>query len=126
MMLTRREFLYLLGGALAACRTGNREPDYTVVIHNNHTFDPASLTVPLGSIVVWHNRSANVHTVTADPAKAQLPERILLPPEALPFDSGDLFSGDRWVYTFDVPGDYIYFSRYYELEEMLGVISVST
>jgi plastocyanin len=122
--VTRREFLYSLGGLLAACGVTNREPDYTVVIGNDSTFEPASLSVPIGSIVAWHNRSANVHTVTTDPAKAQMPERISVPANATPFDSGDLFSGERWVYTFDVPGTYVYFSRYQELEEMLGVVTV--
>jgi plastocyanin len=125
MKVTRREFLYCLGGFLAACGATNREPDYTVVISNGSTFEPASLSVPIGSVVAWHNLSANVHTVTADPEKAQRPERVSLPANASPFDSDDLFSGERWVYTFDVPGTYVYFSRYYELEEMFGVVTVT-
>jgi plastocyanin len=66
-----------------------------------------------------------VHTITADPAKAQMPERILLPEGATPFDSGDLFSGQRWVHTFDTAGTYTYFCRYHEMEEMVGVITVT-
>lgn len=124
MRLTRREFLYLLGGVLAACGVTNREPDYTIVIRRDGTFEPSSLTMPRGSMVAWHNRGDSVHTITADPDKAQMPERVVLPSNAVPFDSGDLFSGERWVYTFDVPGAYVYFCRYHELEEMFGSITV--
>jgi plastocyanin len=126
MSLTRRKFLYLFGGILTGCGLTNREPDYTVIIRPERTFEPASLTIPRGSIVAWHNRSEHVHTITTDLQKAQTPERISVPPDSLPFDSGDLFSGERWVYTFDVPGTYVYFCRYHELEEMLGAITVTT
>ncbi|MBC8171667.1 MAG: hypothetical protein H7X77_08335, partial [Anaerolineae bacterium] len=116
MRLSRREFLYVcgagIGGLLTGCRSVNPEPDYTVVIGTAATFNPAALTIPAGSMVAWHNQADHIHTVTADPAKAQKPERVILPSGVAPFDSGDLFSGERWVYTFDVPGTYIYFCRY--------------
>ena len=67
-----------------------------------------------------------MRTITADPAKAQRPKRVLLPSDASPFDSGDVFSGERWAYTFDVPGTYIYFCRYHEQDEMIGAITVLT
>lgn len=129
MTLSRRKFLCVLGigtgSLLIGCSPNNREPDFTVVIDNGAVFEPASLVVPLGSMVAWHNRADHIHTVTADPVKAQMPERILLPGGASPFDSGNLFSGDRWTYTFDVAGTYIYFCRYHELDEMLGTITVT-
>jgi plastocyanin len=124
-MLTRRRFFVLLGGVLTACSAASREPDYTVVIRHDVTFQPGALTIPLGSIVAWHHLAESVHTITADPAKAQMPERVLLPEGAQPFDSGDLFSGQRWVHTFDVAGTYIYFCRYHEMQEMMGVITVT-
>lgn len=125
MKLTRREFLYVIGGALvAACSGANREPDYTIVIERAKQFNPAALVIPVGSIVAWHNMAATVHTVTADPSKAQMPERVSLPADAASFDSGDLFSGERWVYRFEMPGTYIYFCRYHEMEEMIGTITV--
>lgn len=125
MKLTRREFLVAVGGALVtACSGASREPDYTVVIEREKQFNPAALVIPVGSMVAWHNMAVTVHTVTADPAKAQMPERVSLPAEAAPFDSGDLFSGERWVYTFETPGTYVYFCRYHETEEMIGTISV--
>jgi plastocyanin len=121
-MLSRRQFLYLLGALPAACMT--HEPDYTVVITPS-LFEPSGLTIPVGTTVAWHNRTDHVHTVTADPSKAQLPERITLPSDVQPFDSGNLFSGERWMYKFDVAGTYVYFCRYHELDEMLGVIRVT-
>jgi plastocyanin len=124
MSLTRRKFLYIFGGVLSGCGLTNREPDYTVIIRPERTFEPASLSVPRGSIVAWHNQTDHVHTITTDPQKAQMPERISQPPDTSPFDSGDVFSGERWAYTFDVPGTYVYFCRYHELEEMFGAITV--
>jgi plastocyanin len=106
-----------------ACTTPPRV-DFTVTIRRDITFEPAALVVPLGSTVVWHHMADSVHTVTADPAKSQRPARIHLPEDASPFDSGDLFSGQRWAHTFEVAGTYIYFCRYHEMDEMLGVITV--
>lgn len=124
-MWTRRRFLYVLAGTLAACRTPSREPDYTITIRRNKAFEPATLTIPAGSLVAWHHLADSVHTVTADPAKAQMPERMVIPEGAEPFDSGDLYSGQRWVHLFDQPGVYTYFCRYHEMDEMLGVITVT-
>jgi plastocyanin len=128
-MLKRRQFFYLCASALAsllaACSGPRREPDYTITIRRDITFEPAALTVSIGSMVAWHHMAESVHTITADPAKAQMPERIQLPEGAQPFDSGDLFAGQRWVHTFDVAGSYIYFCRYHEMDEMLGVITVT-
>lgn len=39
----------------------DNEPDLT-----NWHFDPAQLTVPAGSTVVWHNRGHEEHSITAD------------------------------------------------------------
>ncbi len=124
MSLSRRSFLFLVGGVLAGCGLAGNEPDYTVVMEAN-AFTPASLVVPVGSLVAWHNRSDRVHTVTADPALAQLPERVLLPANAAIFNSGDLTQGQRWSYRFETVGTYVYFCRYYELDEMIGTVRVT-
>jgi plastocyanin len=128
-MINRRQFFSLFSGALvgvlASCSGPRREPDYTITIRRDLAFEPAALTIPIGSMVAWHHMAENVHTITADPAKAQMPERIELPEGAQPFDSGDLFAGQRWVHTFDVAGSYTYFCRYHEMDEMLGVITVT-
>lgn len=74
----RRRFLRLAwaglaGGAiaplLAACQGG---PDaVAVAMTADDRFDPGSLTVPVGTQVVWHNASTERHTATDDPATAQ-------------------------------------------------------
>jgi len=124
MKPSRRQFLLLLAGVLAGCSPAGTEPDFTVRIEQSMKFEPASLIIPRGSLVAWHNRADSIHTVTADPGKAQRPERVLLPSGVQAFDSGDLFPGDRWVYSFETPGDYVYFCRYHETEEMLAMIRV--
>jgi plastocyanin len=127
MKLDRRRFLYLLGGLTlgAGCSALNSEPDFTVTIRRDGKFDPAVLTVPIGATVAWHNLADSVHTVTADPQRVHTPTRVILPEGALPFDSGDLFPGARWVYTFGVAGRYVYLCRYHASPEILGMITVS-
>lgn len=124
-MLTRREFLIVLSGALAGCAALGAEPDYTVVIGFHPSFEPGSLNIPRGAMVAWHNMGDRVHTITADPSKSLRPERVLLPSGVTPFDSGDLYAGERWVYTFDTPGTYVYFCRYDEDLGMMGTVTVS-
>ncbi|MBC7814202.1 MAG: hypothetical protein H7175_23815 [Burkholderiales bacterium] len=124
MKLTRRKFLYVLGGILTACGTVNREPDFTIVIHRD-TFEPSSLVVPAGSLVAWHNRADSVYTITADLERTQMPQQVVLSSDGLPFDSGNLFPGERWVHTFDTPGTYIYISRFHPFEEMFGAVTVT-
>jgi plastocyanin len=124
MSLSRRDFLWLLGGVLAGCGVDGREPDYTVVIERDHSFAPSSLVIPVGVTVAWHNRAESAHTVTTDPDKALTAQVAQLPAGVAPFDSGDLYPGDRWVYTFDTPGSYVYFCQHHQLEEMFGVVRV--
>lgn len=102
-----------------------REDDrYTVEITTRSRFDPASLTVPVGSTVVWRNMDDVPHTVTADPEKLPDPTRVSLPDGAETWDSGDLATGDQWSYTFEVPGDYLYGCQYHQNEGMVGTITV--
>jgi plastocyanin len=63
---------------------------------DNFTFGPATLTVPVGTTVVWTNRDDIPHTVTSD----QSPPLF----RSKPLDTGDTFSN-----TFDKPGTYGYF-----------------
>lgn len=127
-LLTRRgvlRLLFALGppALLAACARFDEESFLVEMIEGNQ-FAPATVVVPRGGQVVWHNKDRLVHTVTADPALAQNPRHVLLPDSAPVFSSGDINPGDAWSYTFDVPGDYIYFCRYHESREMIGRITV--
>jgi plastocyanin len=66
----------------------DNEPDLT-----NWHFDPATLTVPVGATVVWHNRGHEDHSVTADD---------------LSFDSGLKKAGTDFSRAFAKPGRYAY------------------
>lgn len=70
-----------------------RAGDESVSIEN-FTFMPAELTVAPGATVTWTNGDDIPHTVTAS-GKA--------------FRSKPLDTGDRFSFTFAVPGEYAYF-----------------
>jgi plastocyanin len=70
----------------------DNEPDLT-----NWHYDPAEVTVPAGSPVVWVNRGKEEHTVTSDPNS---PEK---------FDSGYKKRGATWQRVFSRPGRFGYF-----------------
>ncbi|MBK8020796.1 MAG: hypothetical protein IPK19_05035 [Chloroflexi bacterium] len=125
---TRRQVLGLLSvaaaGLAASCASLGGEPDFTVVITDRNRFLPAALVVPVGAQVAWKNQSVSLHTVTGDPVLARSQASARLPEGAEPWDSGDLYTGEIWRYTFAVPGSYVYFSRPYELDGMIGAIEV--
>ena len=56
-------------------------------------FEPADITVPSGTTVVWTNEGALPHTVTAHDGS---------------FASGTLYPGDSYAVTFYGPGTYTY------------------
>jgi plastocyanin len=59
----------------------------------NYAFDPASLTVTVGTTVKWTNQDSVGHTVTADDNS---------------WASGNLNQGDSFSYTFTKTGTYAY------------------
>jgi plastocyanin len=63
---------------------------------DNFTFQPAEVTVPVGTKVTWVNHDDVPHTATssAKPRK---------------FDSGTLDTDDQFSYVFTAPGTYDYF-----------------
>ncbi|MFN8635784.1 MAG: cupredoxin domain-containing protein [Chloroflexota bacterium] len=71
-------------------------------------YDPASLTVSVGSTVTWVNGGATSVTVTS--------------PDGL-FDSESIGPGGTFSFTFDTPGTYRYFCVPYP--HMKGVIVVT-
>jgi plastocyanin len=66
----------------------DNEPDLT-----NWHFDPAEITVPVGSTVVWSNQGKEEHTVTADNGS---------------FDSGYKKPGTTFQRAFPTPGRFAY------------------
>lgn len=111
---------------LAACEIlAARDDDrYAVEINRNRRFEPANLTVPLGSTVVWDNMSEIRHGVTTDASALDEADAIALPQRVQPFSSGDLFPGDTWSLTFTVPGSYVYVCPYHYGSGMIGTVVV--
>lgn len=116
---------------LGACGTGG--PAYappgadvaaTVKMTTALSFSPDRVTVRVGDIVEWRNRSLFTHTVTADPAKAADPAHVALPPGATAFESGPVPAGQIFRHRFTVPGTYKYVCLPHEGFGMRGTIVV--
>ena len=97
---------------------------HVVKMTGENRYGPQKLTVGVGETVEWQNVSRARHTVTANRALARDPVNVALPDGARPFDSGMIGPGDRWRYTFEVPGTYKYFSVPHEQGGMVGEIEV--
>jgi plastocyanin len=63
---------------------------------DNYTFKPASITVAVGTTIVWKNLDDEPHTATASNNA---------------FDSKGLALGDAWSYHFTKPGTYAYYCK---------------
>lgn len=59
-------------------------------------FKPATLNIPVGTTVTWHNNDSVIHTATARDDS---------------FDSGSLSLGDTFTYTFEEKGTFEYYCR---------------
>ena len=62
----------------------------------NYAFSPASLTIPVGTTVVWTNEDTAPHTVTVSDGPVK-------------FASPNLQTGDTFTYTFTTAGTYQYY-----------------
>ena len=73
-----------------------QKPDSTEVRIDNFSFEPVTLTVPVGTTVTWRNRDDIPHTVvSSDDRKA--------------FKSRALDTDEKFSFTFDKAGNYPYF-----------------
>lgn len=85
----------LLSGFGLAPAAGARPAAQEVTVEmRNIAFEPRTVTVPAGTTVVWVNRDAFAHTVTADNGS---------------FDSGLIPPGGAFRFTFERPGTYPYY-----------------
>jgi plastocyanin len=66
------------------------------VVMENFAFQPAEITVEVGSEVTWTNQDGVTHTATSD-------DEI--------WNSGNLASGGSFSQTFEEPGTYTYFCQ---------------
>ncbi len=130
--LSRRDLLKWLSAVavtplLAACGVKEKKTYLIKISLEQSTiqFNPAVLSVPVGASVIWQNTGIYPQTVTCDPAKApkDLP-LAQLPDGAKPWDSGVLYPGQTWSYTFHIPGSYLYFSQYSTASVPSGVVEV--
>ena len=80
----------------------------TQIAIGDYFFDPADITVPVGTTVCWTNTVQITHTATSDTGV---------------FDSGSLANGDTFTYTFNNPGSYPYHCTVHPF--MTGTITVS-
>jgi plastocyanin len=74
--------------------------------------------------VVWKNTGATLHSVTADPSKAQTASHVSLPKGAKEFDSGFMPPGATFSQTFTIPGEYKYICIPHEQNGMIGEVEV--
>ncbi|MGE7434039.1 MULTISPECIES: cupredoxin domain-containing protein [unclassified Kitasatospora] len=63
----------------------------------NFAFNPATLTVKVGTKVTWTNTDPDAHTVTSKQGSGG------------PLQSAALATNDTYSYTFTTPGSYPYF-----------------
>jgi plastocyanin len=86
-------------------QTGGSEKEVKIA---SFAFDPAELTVPVGTTVKWTNMDQADHTVTADDKS---------------FDSGSLSQGKSFSFTFTKEGTYTYKCSFHS--SMVGKIVVT-
>ncbi len=79
--------LLIVAGVINGCKKSSTpaSPGTNEVFIQNTAFTPASITVPVNTIVKWTNKDAVTHTVTSN---------------ATLFDSGNLSSGAAFSYQF--------------------------
>ena len=100
----------LLVLAAIVCQPADAQAQQTNTVEiRNTTYEPASLSVPMGTTVTWINQDTIDHTVTSDTGI---------------FDSGTIKSGGRFMFTFDTPGVYPYHCSLHAY--MRGQVSVTS
>lgn len=106
-------------------RSGAGNQGYAIRVTDTFRYEPAMLTVPKGSTVVWTNVGQIAHTVTDDPALVADRANSVLPAGVQPWDSGDIPTGGTFAYTFAVPGRYVYFCKPHETLGQVATIIVT-
>ncbi len=91
---------------------------------SNLSFIDAEITIKVGDVVEWRNRSVQAHTVTTDPMLVRKQRLISVPEGAKVFDSGPIWPGEIYRRTFTAPGTYMYTCVPHERLGMRGVIIV--
>jgi uncharacterized protein (TIGR03000 family) len=90
-----------------ASAQANQVEIVTVTLYDNY-FRPKTITVSAGTTVQWRNAGRHSHTVTSDRNG---------------WDSGELYPGEVFSYTFNRPGTYAYHCAVHP-DEMRGAVVV--
>lgn len=88
-------------------------------------YDPATLTVRVGTTVQWNNDGQQVHDATDRRDAAMRAGDVAYPSGAKPFDSGPMQPGQTYSYTFTVSGTYKYICTPHEFGGMTGEVIVT-
>lgn len=107
--MTRRLCLAIVLLSTSIARLHAGEPAPVLLSIQDFAFDPAEITVPPGTTVVWTNRDDIPHTVTDDAAPRE-------------FTSAALDTGETFSYRFDRAGRFSYFCKLHP--HMQGVVVV--
>lgn len=137
--MDRRTFLAGVGAAagtgLAGCLAGG-SPDLgpTEVGMATRRYEPAELTVEVGTTVTWHNTDRGVHTVTAYAdgipeggtyfASGGYDSEAAAREAWLADTGGGIDPGDTFEHTFGSPGTYAYVCIPHEEAGMSGTVVV--
>ena len=70
-----------------------------MVVMQGNAFDPADVTVPVGTTLTWVNTDPEQHDVVPSDPNFSLDPNFFAPP---------IDPGASWSYTFTVPGTYAY------------------
>ncbi|MFW6320409.1 MAG: cupredoxin domain-containing protein [Halohasta sp.] len=136
--LGRRRFLAAVGSAAtlgsAGCLSVFQPEEYDVGMTAT-AFTPKTISVSVGSTVVWKNTSSRSHTVTA--YEGTLPEGAdffatggyedeAAAREAWESDGeGIITTNETFEHTFEVPGEYGYVCLPHETGGMVGTVEVT-
>src|SRR3989344_2247760 len=74
-------------------------------------FSPKNITVQVGTTVTWKNNGSHIHSVTADNHS---------------FDSGVIYSGATWSYTFNEVGTFPYYCKFHGAPGGIGMTGTVT
>jgi plastocyanin len=91
-MVTAVIFALLLASFVAVARPSVRGAQVSVAIQD-YSFTPATLTVPVGTTVLWTNEGQDTHTATSDSGV---------------WDSGAMAKGVKYSFTFTKAGAFAY------------------
>ena len=99
----------------------------TIIDIVNFAYNPADVTVPVGTTVTWINQDAVGHTVTEGVPNSPKPANLQVfdsSGEALTGRVALIGPGQSWSYTFTTPGTYEYYCIVHPY--MIGQITVTS